>query len=446
MKKLFICFTLIFVLWVDSAHSKGMSIIRDDEAEKFLYSITRPILKAAGLNSNDIRIYIVNNDSINAFVGGGQNIFVHTGLLMEYETPDVFAGIMAHEIGHITGGHLARFYENYTENVRLVGLSYLLAAVAALGGSPEAAQVAVMGGMQVAQQNVLRFSREQEEAADQAAIAYMKAVNISPAGLLEALEGFRERDIQNLSDAEEYMRTHPVSADRISHIKSYMNDGENNFKFNYLHQREFDRVRGKLMAFLKPESEIDPKYSRNGWTLLARYIKSIVYYKSLETDKALKEVNKLIRKYPRDPYFYELRGQILFESQRANDSIASYMKANSLLKDSALIKISLANAILSAERMDLNQVALDNLNQALLIEKNNPTAWRLIAKAYYNAGDKGMASLSQAEFYLRIGEYDNAIKQAMEAKKHLTNSVYLEQADDVIIEAEDGNNRKNSKM
>jgi predicted Zn-dependent protease len=434
-KKLFLYFVFAVFLMAGSANARGMSIIRDDETERFLYSITRPILKAAGLNSNSIRIYVVNNDSVNAFVGGGQRIFVHTGLIMKYKTPDVLVGIMAHEIGHITGGHLVRFYENYTENVRLVGLSYLLAAAAALGGSPEAAQAAVMGGMQVAQQNVLRFSREQEEAADQASIAYMRAVGLSPAGLLEALEGFREHDVQNLSDSEEYMRTHPVSGARISHIKSYLSGSENNFKFNYRHQRKFDRVRGKLMAFLKPESEIDPKYLRNGWTLLARYVKSIVYYKSLETEKALKEINRLIKKYPRDPYFYELRGQILFESQKVNESIASYMKANNLLKDSVLIKIALANAILSAERIDLNQVALDNLNQALFIEKNNSMAWRLIAKAYNNAGDKGMASLSQAEYYLKIGKFDYAIKQATEAKLYLTNSVYITQADDVISQA-----------
>ncbi|MFC1659642.1 M48 family metalloprotease, partial [Pseudomonadota bacterium] len=428
--------TVLFFTFVQTSNAKEIKIIRDEETERFIKEISKPIFRAAGLNHDNIQIYIINDNSLNAFVSGGQNVFIHTGLIRKYNTPDVLMGVIAHEVGHIAAGHLVAGYENYSSNVMLFSSSVVLATIAALAGAPEASQAIVMGGMQVAQQNVLKFSRTQEESADQLAINYLKAVGVSSVGLLKALEDFNDYDIQNYAIIDEYSRTHPVSSDRIQHIKSNINLGENNDRFNAKYKDRFDRIRIKLEAFLDNPTSFLKKYSLRNDNV-ARYGKSIAYYRIFQKEKALDEINYLVNKEPINPYFHELKGQILFELREPKRSIEPYIKANDLLKDSALIKISLANAVLALDYdKDLNSMVIKNLNQALIVENNNSLAWKLLARAYNNEGNKGLSYLSLSEYYLRKQDAKNAKKYANLAIENLNILQYITRANDIIIQAD----------
>jgi predicted Zn-dependent protease len=515
MKKLlrntFNIFATIILLFAFSktANAEGISIIRDDETERFLLEITKPIFKVAGLNYENIRIYIINNNSINAFVSGGQNVFINTGLIEKYKTPDVLTGVLAHEVGHIAAGHLVAGSQNYQNNAMLFGGSVVLATVAALAGSPDTSQAIVMGGLQVAQQNVLKFSRTQEESADQLAVDYLRQIGVSPVGLLEAMNDFERYDIQNYDRVDEYSQTHPVSSDRIQHIKSYIKKGENNKRFNAKYKDEFDRIRIKLESFLGNPSDFLKKYQFMDDDV-SRYGKAIAYYRIFQKQKALDEIDYLIAREPKNPYFYELKGQILFETQEPDKAIEPYIMANDLLPDSPLIKISLSNAILAldeeklrnlllplhvgvdeartksdaesvgvklndktphgstssqatrfacsptrVERQEIlkqvqddkncgnpNSFAIQNLQEALNIERDNTMAWWLLAKAYNNEKNQGMSYLSLSEYYLRRQDSKNAVKYAELAKKNLKESNYITQANDIILQAGKMKNNK----
>ncbi len=109
--KLYRLLLIIFLSFFFGKLFAKQVFIRDAEIEEFLRDVTIPIAKAADLNYNNIKIFIIKDSNINAFVSGGQNIFINTGLITKFKKPGAIIGVIAHEIGHIKAGHLARHEE-----------------------------------------------------------------------------------------------------------------------------------------------------------------------------------------------------------------------------------------------------------------------------------------------------------------------------------------------
>ncbi len=458
--------TILFISALTSFFSSpnafaGMSLIRDAEIERFLHNLSDPIFDIAGLNSKNIKIYIINDDSINAFVSGGQNVFVNTGLIRKYNTPDALIGVIAHETGHIAAGHLARSSEEMKKAEGAMLLSYLLGIGAALGGSPEAAQGLILGGSQTAERLYMKFSRGQEEAADQRAIEYLNKISYPIDGLTKLLEFFEQEMIGYKDQIDEYLLSHPVSRKRIDLIKnSTLKNHFSDKKINAKLQPQMNYVLAKLEGYIENPDVTLEKY-KNDHDDFSNYKKSIAFFKKGNIRDSIYFLDSIINnqssytyisKAPKEEYelgfLYELRGQILFESGDIENSIIAYNKALKILKkeDSALAKISFAAAILSLKNNDedLIKLAIKNLNEAKELEDENPFLFKQLANAYAKIKDDGRSLLALAEFNLTIDNKEKVRKYAKEAKEKLDKSAKSEllRADDLLELAKEKDEEK----
>lgn len=416
MKKFF-TFILISLF---SYNSFAISIIRDAEIENILRNIADPIFAAANLKNETINIYIVNDPQINAYVSGGSNIFINTGLLGMSENPNILTGVIAHETGHISGGHLLINNQEYKSTALKATFGYMLGLAAAAAGSPQAGIAIAQGAGHVAQRELLKYSRTHEEAADQAALSYLDAIHKSASGLLELLEILSGRENQIYEELNPYTLSHPLSKERVSHVRNHL-DGSKFKKTDTSTKqaKDFQRAVIKLNAFLQPYEKTLEKYPANDNSINARYARSIAQYKIPNIDKALEEIDLLIKVTPKDPFFNELKGQILFENGRVAESVPYYQTAADLLPNSALLKIILATAQISTEDEELVKKSIPNLKKALLKEKENTFAWHQLGIAYGRSGDLGMSNLALAEEAF-ITENKREVRKFVElAKKHL---------------------------
>jgi predicted Zn-dependent protease len=430
-------FPLFIFLFTQNSFA-NVSLIRDAETEKFLRNLTNPIFKAADLNAENIKIYIVNDDGINAFVSGGQNVFINTGLIRKFKTPDALIGVIAHESGHITAGHLARSSEGEKEAQGAMFLSYLLGIGAAVAGSPDAGMALIAGGSQTAQRIFMKFTRTQEEAADQHAIAYLDKMRYPADGLVNLLEFFESEMIGYKDQLDEYLLSHPISRKRIELIKT-RNAGKNfsDKKINQKLQPEMNRVLAKLDGFIENPDNLLQKY-KNQNDDVANYIKSIAFFRKGKADEALKLLDEIIIKNPKDGFLFELQGEILFGSGRVEDSIISYNQAIKLLpkEDSTLAKISFSSSILALKKndKDLIGLAIKRLEEAKEIENENPFLFRQLAAAFSKINDEARSLLALAELNLLTGNKEKCRKYAKEAKEKFDKSAKYEllRADDLI--------------
>lgn len=415
-----IFFTVIFLLCLIRNSFAQFSLIRDAETEKFLREISNPVLIAAGFNPSDISIYIVNDSSLNAFVTGGQNIFINTGLIRKYKTPDALIGVIAHEAGHISGGHIARSSEEMKSASNSLLLSYLLGIGAVIAGSPEAAQGIIMGGNNIAQKLYLKYNRGQEESADRYAVEYLKKIEYPADGLIKLLEYFDMQMRGYKGFINEYAMSHPISQKRIDYLKNNAQYQSSDKKINYRVQPLMNRVVAKLEAFIDEPYYLLKKYlNKNDEN--SRYVKAIAYFRIGKIEESLKILDQIISKNKSDGFLYELKGQILFESGRVEESVIFYQKAIKNLKniDSNQARISLASSILALKTDDktLNQIAIKNLKIASKFEKNNPFLYKNLAKSYYKIDDFARSYANFAEYNYLIGDIKKAKKYSQKAKK-----------------------------
>jgi predicted Zn-dependent protease len=444
LRKLIILFAIAFLLSTSQQASAGVALIRDAQTEKFLRELAHPIFQAANLDAENIKIYIVNDNSLNAFVSGGQNVFLNTGLIRKYKTPDALIGVIAHETGHITSGHLARSSEAMEKSTNAMLLSYLLGIGAAVAGSPEAGQAIILGGSNTAERLFMKYTRGQEEAADQHAIEYLDKMSYPADGLVQLLEFFETEMIGYKGQIDEYTLSHPVSKKRIDLIKE-RTKGVNfsDKKINEKLQWQMDVVLAKLESFIESPDNILVKYrARNDE--LANYEKSVALFRKGKSAEALLILDHIIssknifRDRSEIGFLYELKGQILFESGEIESSVISYSKALKLLddKDSSQAKIAFSSSILALPSNDeeLVEMAIKRLEEAKKYEDDNPFLFKQLANAYDKIGDTGKSFLSLAEFNFWRGDKEKAVKYAKKAKEKLPKNSKTEllRADDLI--------------
>jgi predicted Zn-dependent protease len=383
------------------------SVIRDAETEAVIDEIATPIFGAARLDRDSIDVYILNDEKLNAFVAGGQNLFINTGLIMRAKSPDELAGVIAHETGHIAGGHLSRGMQAQQNAGISTVAGMLLGAAAAVAGAPELGTAIMAGGATVGQRNLLKFSRTQEQAADQAAVTYLRSLQMSPEGLLDFFHVLENQNLRILSDGSEYLRTHPLTRDRINFLEqqtaqSPYRDAKPDPALN----AAFDRVVAKLDGFLANPAQVI--HRRSSDSVPDRYARAVAYYRQPDLPKALAVVDGLIADYPRDPYSYELKGQMLFENGRVEESIEPNRQALRYRPDSALLRYGLARSLLeSGDTKDLTESAA-LLRDVVRVEPRNGGAWRFLGIAEGRLGNEGAASMALAEQAVLVGNRTDA--------------------------------------
>jgi len=415
-----LCLTFLIV---EDANAVRKSFIRDAETEIYLRDLAEPIFKAANLSPESIKLYIVNDKSLNAFVAGGQNLFVNTGLITESDDPLLLLGVIAHETGHIAGGHLIRKISDAEDFVFKTALGYILGIGSVLAGAPpEAATAIVAGGQKLGESGFLKYSRQHEEEADQAALEYMQKLKISPIGLLKLLEKLHNDQVLKFgTDINKYRLTHPLSKERISHIKSSISQngdiGASDKKLKSLVFRH-KLITAKLRGFLGNEEKLLKKTEGEN-NVFDRYTRAVALYRLPDTDKAIEEIDKLIKDMPNFPYFHELKGQVLFEVGRIQESIPSYKKALSLQKDQPLLMLELAVSLISTEEENNIKKAIELLNVVVSKEERNIFAWYQLGIAYGRNGELGKSYIALAERELLLGKKKETKEFLSKAKKYI---------------------------
>jgi predicted Zn-dependent protease len=399
-----------------AARAEGISLIRDAEIEATLQQIAGPIFDAAGLGRNSVRIYIVNDNQLNAFVAGGMNLFLNTGLIMRTENAGQLAGVIAHEAGHIAGGHLSRAGGAHRRAAAEMILATVLGAAAAVAGAPGLGTAIITGGQSYAQSGLMRFSRGQEQSADQAGVNFLERSGISAAGLAEFFHILENQNVLAVSRVSPYLQSHPLTRDRIRFVEGQVAAEDGRFPesppgWELAH----GRMVVKLQAFLLDPHEMLQRYQTDD-TLLGRYARTIALYRLPDLPAALKGIDGLLAEHPDDPYFHELKGQMLFENGRIEESIAPYRKAVELRPDAALLRVGLAQSLIETGAARANIEAITQLEEAVAREPTNAGAWRLLGIAQGRGGLEGISNLSLAEYALLIGKQDDARLYARRAE------------------------------
>ncbi|PIR34627.1 MAG: peptidase [Alphaproteobacteria bacterium CG11_big_fil_rev_8_21_14_0_20_44_7] len=430
MKKIFALFLVAFLL--STPAYAGIALIRDAEIEKTLRDYSTPIFEAAGLNPDSIKIYLVNDKSLNAFVAGGMNLFINTGLITQSDDANMLIGVIAHETGHISGGHIIK-RGNELEGLSMqTALSAILGAAVTVAGLPDAGMAIITGGQHVAERGFLQYSRSQEVAADQSGLKYLKQTRQSAKGLLKLMQILRRDHTLNYDVVDPYAISHPLTQERVAHIRSYVEDEKDvvNDKFEMAHKR----MVAKLDGFMDKPQLTMQKYSDE--SIPSIYARSIAYYLQSDADNALAEVDKLLAQEPDDPFFNEFKGQILFENGHIDESIGYYNKALAGYPDSAIFQFELGKIHLAANNLD---EAIDYLNKAAASDTKNDQTWRLLATAYGKKNNTGMLNLTLAEEANILGKKDEALNYAKIAKQALEdNSAGWVRANDLISEIKYG--------
>jgi predicted Zn-dependent protease len=424
---------------------RTLSIIRDTEIEQLLRDYAGPIFRAAGIGSAPPEIILINDRSFNAFVASSRRMFLNIGVLMDADTPNEVIGVLAHETGHIAGGHLARLRQEVT-NAQIIAAIGMLAGAAAVAGAATTsggrsignaalgvAGVAT-GGTEVARRSLLAYQRSEEQAADRAAVRFLDATGQSARGMLRTFERFAESSMFTSRAIDPYQISHPLPQERIAQLQLLAKASPNFEKRDSAQlQQRHDMARAKLYGFLDRADGVSRRYPPHNMSAPARYARAIAAHRSGQMQVALSGIDGLLREQPGNPHFHELRGQVLLESGQAAAAIAPLRRAVQAQPSSGLIRTMLARALLAGGGSGAVDEAIRELNAAILRDKDAPEPHRHLASAHARKGNIAMAELSQAQAAFLEGDLVVAQTQATRALQKLPRgSPAALRADDIV--------------
>ncbi|MBL8644716.1 MAG: M48 family metallopeptidase [Rhodospirillaceae bacterium] len=403
------------------ASAQGFSVIRDTEIENTLAAYGKPLFEAGNIPPQSVTIRLINDDSINAFVTQGQMMFFHTGLLLVAKTSNEVIGVMAHETGHIAGGHAATFGDQIAAASTTALLATLLGVAAGVAsGNPDVGVAMALGGQGSAMRMLFAFSRGQESSADQFAIKVLNATEQSPRGLYEFFNRLAGQELLITDRQDPYVRTHPLTRERMSTVRNAVEISPFADKPpDPALEREHHRMVAKLFAFLKPQITTLQKYPETDKSAEARYAQSIAYYRRGQLDKALPLIDGLIAEDPKDPYYWELKGQMLLENSRVAEAVTAYRQSVRLLPNAPLILVSMAHAMVETGDPEFAKEAQAALALALRQDPDDPFAWDLAAKSYLQSDQPGMSAYAAAERALLLGQFGDVVRYSRDAEKLL---------------------------
>ncbi len=420
------------------AVAQGINILRDTETEEMLKSYETPLAKAAGLDPNAVRVWLVQDPEVNAFAAEGQNMFIMSGIILSLKSPNEMIGVMAHETGHIKAGHLIRGAAGAEKAAIPMLLSMVVGVAAMMAGAGEAGMVLMGAGQAIAQAQFAQFSRVQESTADQIAMQLLLVTHQSPQGIYDTFSRFAAEEARSAYKIDRYAVDHPVGQDRLADIQDKLDASPyKDVKDSPQVTHTWEMVQAKLAGFTLPVQEGLNRYPASDTSEPARYARTMLYLRQPQLAKALSEATSLTKDEPNNPYFYEVLGQIYLSMARPLDAIPAYQKAVDLKPQAPQLRLALAVAQLATDRQDMSQAALLNLKAASLAENDDVMTWYETAQAYSNLKNTPMANLSTAELYYSAGAMPQAAQFAARARRDLTQGTAdWERANDIMSAAQ----------
>lgn len=420
-KKIFaFCLALLVSVYFGTHPLQARGSVRDAEIEQLLRDYANPVFRAAGLQPRHIQVNLVAQDQINAFVTHGQRMFIFTGLLMEADNASEVIGVLAHETGHIAKGHLADLERKIGQLGPISIISLLLGGAAIAAGGGEAGIGAAAAGQDIARRTLLSYRRGQEATADQAALRYLNKAKLSPKGMVTLFEKLADQSLVSLRNVDPYILSHPMPQERINLLNR-------NVKSSPFYNRPppagFEKrhklMQAKLWGFLRPLQSVFKKFPKKDLSDEALYARSISYFRNADLPSALREIDTLLKRYPHNPYFWELKGQILFESGKVREAKAPMQQAVSLAPNSSLLRMLLADILVSHEDRAMADRAIKHLTFARRTEGKSSSLHRTLSRAYGIKRDEGRAALHSAYSAFFSGDVVTAKQLAARAKRQL---------------------------
>ena len=405
--------------------NKGPPILRDTESEALLREYTRPILRTAGLEKQNIQMVIINESVFNAFVADGRRIFVNYGAIMQSETPNQIIGVLAHETGHLAGGHLAKMREQLAQAQTQMIIAMLLGAGALVAGArgggnsglANAGAAAVAGPQEMIRRNLISYVRQQEENADRAGVKFLTATGQSAKGMYETFKRFTNESLFAAHGADPYLQSHPMPAERVAALEELARSSPYwDKKDDPALQLRHDMMRAKISGFMERQDTVYRRYPMSDTSLPARYAHAITTYLHGDLRSAVAQIDGLIQLQPANPYFYELRGQALLEGGKPAEAIAPLRKAVQLSNNAPLIEMMLGQALVATDNKAYAEEAISILRAAVARETEAPLGYTQLAMAYGRKGDYAEADLASAQAAYLRGDNKTARDLASRAK------------------------------
>ena len=419
MKRYVAIFAAMILIWVQPA--RAQSILRDAETEAMFKDMSRQMIIAAGLSPNNVQVVLVNDDSINAFVVGGQTVYIHSGLIAAADNANQVQGVIAHELGHIADGHVVLADAGYKPALGISLLSMVLGIAAAVAGAGEAGAGIFAAGQQAALGKVLAFTRVQEATADATGAKFLREAGISGKGMLQFFKKLANEEYSyGLANIDPYAQTHPLSNERVSALTADLKASPAwNKPSDPVLEERFKRVKAKLAGYVQPYARTLNDFPESDNSIYARYARAYAWHKAGYPDKADAETLALIAARPHDPYFLEIRGQILLEAGRPVDAIAPLKEASELTRYDPLIVTTYGHALIATEDKANYAEAERVLRIAVNKDDDNPFAWYQLGTVYELKGDTARAMLATAERASMTGDMRTAVYSARGAMASL---------------------------
>ncbi|MBQ7632934.1 MAG: M48 family metalloprotease [Alphaproteobacteria bacterium] len=413
-----LCLLTLFltVFFIKPVKAESITLITDAETQQFLANIVGPLYNAAGIPFRADKVYIVRDNTLNAFVSEGNNMFVHTGTLIEADNVNELSGILAHETGHILGGHIVR-QQLKLQKMQYIMLGSMIAAGAAAvsTGRGDAAMALILGSQSSAVNSMLHYQIQEERNADESAIKLLDKTKQSTAGLQNFMRKIKKRTAMSGITENPYFRTHPMTTERINH---FAEAGKNNhYPIAHRLDTDFAMIKAKLSAYLLDKSKVARLYPQSDNSAAARYARSILAFRQNNITKALDLLDGLIAEQPHNPYFYEIKGQFLFESGQVQKSVSVYETALKIRPDDVVLKICLAQAMLENNPNQNQLQRIISLLQQAQIKVLTGNGWMLLSRAYELNGKHAASLYAAAEFSYSMDNLKIAQKQLENARK-----------------------------
>ena len=428
--------------------ASAQEVLRDSETELLFRDISKPLIQAAGLDPANVKIVLLQDDEINAFVAGGQIVYIHSGLLSAADNANQLQGVIAHELGHVAGGHVIRMDEGVKTATGITILSLVLGAAAIAAGAPDAGMGIIAAGQQAAQGSFFSFTRAQESTADLAGASYLSKAGISGKGSLQFFKKLQNQEYRlAIYSKNSYDRTHPLSSERIDALTQiYQKDPAWNRPTDPAIEARFERVKAKLIGYVNSKNAVTI-YPESDQSIPAHYARAYAYHLGAYPEKALAESDALLAKMPDDPFFLELKGQILLESGHPKDAIPVLRHSVKMAPDQPMISVMLGHALIATEDDKNFAEAKQVLKTAINRDNDNPFAWMQLGIVYDHEGDEPRAALATAERNNLEGEPKLALASAKMAMAGIPTGTpdYLRAQDIALVSEAELKKKKKGK-
>lgn len=450
MKRLVAAFAVSLLLWTQPVAAQ--SILRDAETEALFNDMSRPLILAAGLSPNNVRVVLINDDEINAFTAGGQTVYVNSGLIKAADNANQVQGVIAHELGHVADGHVILSDAGVRPAIGITILSMVLGIAAMAAGAGDAGAGILAAGQAAGEGKFLAFSRVQEATADATGAKFLREAGISGRGMLTFFKKLQNEEYAyGLKNIDPYQQSHPLSGERIANLTADVtNSPAYNTPLDPELEERFKRVKAKLEGYVAPYEQTLREYPESDQSVYAHYARAYAWHKGGYPDRADAEVNALVRAAPHDPYFLEIKGQILLEAGKPREALAPLREATELSRNAPLIATTFGHALIATEDKANYPEAVKVLRTAVARDDDNPFGWYQLGTAYTLVGDEPRAMLATAEQASLTGDSRTAAYTARGAMQGLApNSSDWIRAQDIAMTAQndlDDNPKKNRRQ